>query len=387
MHKTPVETTAKELEHIIESHLDAKKKLNYAIKIVGHPGIGKSSIVKQTAEKKNFYFIDTRLAFKENIDLGGYPVPDHSDKKMIYFRPKFIPPETVPTGYNGIVWFLDEANRAHPTVIQTLFQIITESRCGEHLLPEKTTIILAGNLGEGDMTTITDFDDAALDGRLAIFHLKPSAANWLSWAVENEIHPAIIEYITLFPERLWSETEINPNPRGWHQVSNALTFACGLETKKDLENALKSEKGILIEKIISSLAGQTAADDFVKEILSPRQISTQDILSGNSEKKESFKQNKISSEDILWAISGAITDLKSDAAASMGSLDNDSLKKLYNVLSFIALSRADSRVAFFQILLRECGLLTKIPEALEFSESDEEKESIKDKFADIFDGE
>jgi MoxR-like ATPase len=354
---------------------------------LGHPGIGKSSIVKQTAEKKNFYFIDTRLAFKENIDLGGYPVPDHSDKKMIYFRPKFIPPETVPTGYNGIVWFLDEANRAHPTVIQTLFQIITESRCGEHLLPEKTTIILAGNLGEGDMTTITDFDDAALDGRLAIFHLKPSAANWLSWAVENEIHPAIIEYITLFPERLWSETEINPNPRGWHQVSNALTFACKLENKKDLENALKSEKGILIEKIISSLAGQTASDDFVKEILSPRQISTQDILSGNSEKKESFKQNKISSEDILWAISGAITDLKSDAAASMGSLDNDSLKKLYNVLSFIALSRADSRVAFFQILLRECGLLTKIPEALEFSESDEEKESIKDKFADIFDGE
>ncbi|MDY0131235.1 MAG: hypothetical protein RBR53_01070 [Desulforegulaceae bacterium] len=387
MQKIPVETTAKELEDIIGAHLDSKKKLNYAIKIVGHPGIGKSSIVKQTAERKNFYFIDTRLAFKENIDLGGYPVPDHNEKKMIYFRPNFIPPETIPKGYNGIVWFLDEANRAHPTVIQTLFQIITESRCGEHSLPEKTTIILAGNLGEDDMTTITDFEDSALDGRLALFHLKPNASNWLSWAIQNEIHPTIVEYITLFPERLWNETEINPNPRGWHQVSNALKFAYGLETKKDLENTLKSEQKIIIEKIIASLSGQSAADDFVKEILSPRQISTEDILLGNKSKKEEFKNNKISSEDILWAITSSITNLKSDASATRGNLTKDSLKKLYNVLSFISLSRADSRIAFFQILLRECGLLTKIPEALEFAESEEEKQSIIEKFSDIFNGE
>jgi len=189
MKKSPVKVNVPELKEILSNYLDADSAINYAIKIVGHPGIGKSDIVRQTAYNKNFYFIDTRLAFKENIDLGGYPVPDHDAKKMIYYRPGFIPPESVPDGFDGILWFLDEANRAHPTVIQTLFQIITEKICGEHKLAHKTFIVLAGNLGKSDSTAITGFDDAALEGRLAIFHLKPDAQNWLCWAHKEFIHP------------------------------------------------------------------------------------------------------------------------------------------------------------------------------------------------------
>ena len=150
MRKKPVIVSASELEEILDNYFDAGSSLNYAVKILGHPGIGKSAIVRQVAERKNRLFIDTRLAFKENVDLGGYPVPDHDAKRMVYYRPKFIPPEKVPEGRSGIVWFLDESNRAHPTVIQTLFQIITERTCGEHLLPEGTSIVLAGNLGEGE---------------------------------------------------------------------------------------------------------------------------------------------------------------------------------------------------------------------------------------------
>ena len=96
MSKTPVETTPKELSEILDRYLAAAGELNYALKIVGHPGIGKSSVVEQAARRKNFLFVDTRLAFKENIDLGGYPVPDHERNRMIYFRPAFIPPEEVP---------------------------------------------------------------------------------------------------------------------------------------------------------------------------------------------------------------------------------------------------------------------------------------------------
>jgi hypothetical protein len=53
----------------------------------------------------NYWFIDTRLAFKENVDLGGYPVPDHESKQMVYFRPRFIPPAEVPDGYKGYSGF------------------------------------------------------------------------------------------------------------------------------------------------------------------------------------------------------------------------------------------------------------------------------------------
>jgi len=74
--KRPVEVSIRDLEDILDKYLDATS-LNYSIKILGHPGIGKSDIVNQASIAKNYHFIDTRLAFKENIDLGGYPVPDH----------------------------------------------------------------------------------------------------------------------------------------------------------------------------------------------------------------------------------------------------------------------------------------------------------------------
>lgn len=91
MKKTASEITVNELGDIIKKYLGAGSSLNYALKILGHPGVGKSAVVKQIAEEMNYFFIDTRLAFKENVDLGGYPVPDHESKQMIYFRPRFIP--------------------------------------------------------------------------------------------------------------------------------------------------------------------------------------------------------------------------------------------------------------------------------------------------------
>ncbi len=362
--KQPIEVTIRDLADILEKYLDAESRLNYAIKIVGHPGIGKSEIVRQTALKKNYFFIDTRLAFKENIDLGGYPVPDHTDQKMIYYRPKFIPPREVPEGCNGILWFLDEANRAHPTVIQTLFQIITEKRCGEHDLPGKTAIVLSGNLGEMDRTTITEFDDAALDGRLAIFHLKPNARDWIKWADQEKIHSAVLSYISLFPDRLWDEQNINPNPRGWHQVSQALRISYKISGTKELSRYLTDDPDSSLKKVICSLLGIEAGMDFLLQSTTPRVITTSEVLDGNPEKLEMLKKNQIPAEDLLWALSGAITHLRAqntDAQESGRSID---LFMLGNVLQFIGYSRADISMSFFYLLMRDCGLFTAIPHAL-----------------------
>jgi hypothetical protein len=362
--KQASEVTIHELQEIIEKYIDSSENLNYALKILGHPGVGKSALVKEIAGKMNYCFIDTRLAFKENVDLGGYPVPDHDTQQMIYFRPKFIPPADIPEGYKGILWFLDESNRAHPTVIQTLFQIITENKCGEHLLNKKTSIILAGNLGEEDDTTITQFDDSALDGRLAIFHLKPSAEDWLTWGYKEGIHPYILKYISSFPERLWDEEKINPNPRGWHQVSNALKYSYSLIDEDSLVEYLTGSGDSTLEKIIYTLVGNIAGSDFIMQLTSPRQITSGDILSGNAEKLEKLKSREISSEDFLWALNGTIEVMESKAAAARGNLTGTDLELLANMLTFIGSSRGDIRMSYFFLLLKQCGIFTLIPEAL-----------------------
>ncbi|HPD77966.1 MAG TPA: hypothetical protein PLH88_06045 [Spirochaetota bacterium] len=383
MKKSASEITVREMTEIVKKYIRGSHNLNFAIKILGHPGVGKSAVVKKIAEEENFYFIDTRLAFKENVDLGGYPVPDHNNKQMIYFRPKFIPPEKIPEGYDGILWFLDESNRAHPTVIQTLFQIITEKRCGEHLLPEKTSIILAGNLGEEDDTTITEFDDSALDGRLAIFHLKPSAEDWLSWAADNNIHPSVIQYISTFPERLWDEKNVNPNPRGWHQVSSALLHGYNLKSHEDLKNFLQNKKDSTLEKLIYSLVGNVAGTDFFMQLLSPRLLSSEDIVMGNEDKLTLLKERKIPAEDILWALNGTIEILNERALLKSGNFDSDDLRVIGNILKFIGYSRGDIRMAYFFLLVKECGIFSIIPEAIKRIEDVSIQNELKSRYGDL----
>ncbi|GAB4221252.1 MAG: hypothetical protein Kow00102_15450 [Spirochaetota bacterium] len=377
--KRPVEVSTVELIEILDRYLQTEGAINYAIKIVGYPGVGKSAIVEQVAKKHNYYYIDTRLAFKENVDLGGYPVPDNNLKRMIYFRPRFIPPETVPEGYNGILWFLDEANRAHPTVIQTLFQIITERMCGEHILPPKTAIVLAGNLGDSDNTVITDFDDSALDGRLAVFNLIPDASNWLQWAIEEGIHPAVIQYISTYPDRLWDSSAVNPNPRGWHQVSDTLYKAYNFQTEEQFRIYLLNNDYKVLQKIIISLIGDVAGTDFILQYVSPRAISSNDILAGDEKKLQQLIDNTIPTEDILWAVNGAIHILYTENVKRSGSPDEQLLKKLSHFLKFISFTRADTRVSFMYSLVRDCGLFTQIPDALNYIDNPEEKQSIMEK--------
>jgi len=382
MNKKPVEVNVCELEEILDRHLESGASLNYALKIVGHPGVGKSAIVRQAAERKNRLFIDTRLAFKENVDLGGYPVPDPTEKRMIYYRPRFIPPAEAPEGFDGIVWFLDESNRAHPTVIQTLFQIITDRRCGEHELPSNTCIILAGNLGDEDNTTITDFDDSALDGRLVIVQLKPTASDWIKWANREGIHPAVIRYLSIYPEKLWDERNINPNPRGWHQVSQAVSVSYGLAGEEELVRFLSENPGSTLEKIIISLVGMVAGSDFTSQMTRPRRISTADVLAGNREKLEGMRDGSIPSEDILWAVSGALSHLREKNELLKGDFVGEDLRELAGTLLFVGHSRADRRISFFYTLLRQCGLFSLIPAALSLL-AEADRASIKAAFGAI----
>lgn len=383
MRKTPVSIGVRELVEILERYFGSAEKLTYAIKILGHPGVGKSAVVRQVAERMNYHFIDTRLAFKENVDLGGYPVPDQASQRMVYFRPKFIPPPEVPPGRDGIVWFLDEANRAHPTVIQTLFQIITERVCGEHALPANTAIVLAGNLGEEDSTTITEFDDAALDGRLAVFKLRPAAEDWLSWARAEGIHPSIIRYISLFPERLWDEANINPNPRGWHQVSLAISRSYSIPDDESLSAYLRDNPNGTLALVIESLLSTVASRDFILQLTAPRALTTNQILEGDKDRLQAVREGNVPAEDLLWAASGAIAHLRDIALEGHGNLDNGGLACLANVLSFIGSFRADLRVSFFYLIIRDCGLFTRVPAAIELIEQDDLRAAVRQRFGMI----
>lgn len=75
--------------------------------ITGNPGIGKSDIVKQVANKLNLQLIDVRLSQMDSSELLGFPTI--KDGKTIFVPPDIFPITTdpLPKGKDGWLVFLN----------------------------------------------------------------------------------------------------------------------------------------------------------------------------------------------------------------------------------------------------------------------------------------
>ena len=107
--------------------------------IWGPPGIGKSSIVRDIAEKASLPVIDLRASLLDPTDLRG--IPSISNGLATWCPPAFLPrPNQAP----GLL-FLDEINAAPPLVQASLYQLVLDRRIGEYELPPGWWIVAAGN--------------------------------------------------------------------------------------------------------------------------------------------------------------------------------------------------------------------------------------------------
>ena len=110
------------LNGLIQNHL------KLSTMIWGPPGIGKSSIVAQTAQAHGLGFVDVRLSQLAPTDLRGLPVPENGVSR-------WYPPEFLPRDGAGIL-FLDELNMAPPAMQGVAQQLILDRRVGSYAVPE-----------------------------------------------------------------------------------------------------------------------------------------------------------------------------------------------------------------------------------------------------------
>src|ERR1051326_3594924 len=114
-------------------------RLMFSTMIWGAPGIGKSSIVAQTAEAHKMEMIDLRLSQLAPTDLPGPPVADHEQNTSRWYPPEFLPREG-----RGIL-FLDELNLAPPAMQGMAQQLILDRRVGSYNVPSHWFVWAAGN--------------------------------------------------------------------------------------------------------------------------------------------------------------------------------------------------------------------------------------------------
>lgn len=190
--------------------------------IWGAPGIGKSSIVKEIAQKNDLAFIDLRLSLLDPTDLKGIPFFDEKNREGVWAKPSFLPRENDES--QGIL-FLDEINTAPPAVQASAYQLILDRRVGEYQLPEGWSIIAAGNR-ENDRGVVYKMPPP-LANRFVHFEMEVDFEDWKAWAYSKKIDPSIIAFLAFDKEMLFtfdptSNEKSFATPRSWEYVDTII---------------------------------------------------------------------------------------------------------------------------------------------------------------------
>jgi MoxR-like ATPase len=121
--------------------LGAKTGHHTPVMLWGPPGVGKSDIVGQIAERHDVPVLDIRLSQMEPSDLRG--IPFRSGELVEWAIPAMLP-DAQRHGTSGVL-FLDEITSAPPSVSAAAYQLILDRRLGQYRVPDGWAIFAAGN--------------------------------------------------------------------------------------------------------------------------------------------------------------------------------------------------------------------------------------------------
>jgi len=187
----------------------------------GPPGVGKSQMVMQVAEKNNVPIIDIRLSQMEPSDLRG--IPFKNGESVEWAVPSMLP-NAKRHGEKGIL-FLDEITSAPPSVSAAAYQLILDRKLGNYEVPEGWAIFAAGNR-QGDRG-VSYTMPAPLANRFSHYEVDVNLDDWVAWAWENNINEKVIGFLRFRPDLLFDFDPSHnpvafPSPRSWEFAHRAL---------------------------------------------------------------------------------------------------------------------------------------------------------------------
>ncbi len=192
-----------------------RNRVTHAVMIWGPAGVGKSSVVAQTAREHGLGFVDVRLSQLAPTDLRGLPVP-------IDGISRWYPPEFLPRDGKGIL-FLDELNMAPPTLQGVAQQLILDRRVGSYSLPDGWFVWAAGNRKE-DRASVFDMP-GPLANRFLHVDVEADLASFTTYAIGKGLSERIPAFLSFRPQLLHSpdgKRPAWPSPRSWEMASTLL---------------------------------------------------------------------------------------------------------------------------------------------------------------------
>jgi hypothetical protein len=225
--------------------------------LIGHAGIGKTSVLRQLAAEYGGGYFALYLQLCDRGDVLGLPFRDPDGKSFSYLQQKGLVDKM--NQYSGGIVVLEELNRADKDTAAAAFAFMDNF----HLwFPKGWHLALAMNPSGGQYATDALTTDPAMTRRIQWLAVQEDRAEWLRHAEKNKYHPMVISYIQSAPKqllniRLRAAGKIYGSPAAWEGVSKVLY---GYEE----DNPEVREFPGSIETAVASAIGGTVAQEFMR---------------------------------------------------------------------------------------------------------------------------
>lgn len=142
------------------------------------------------------------------------------------------------TGLKEGILFIDEINCVSETLAPAMLQFLQCKTFGNHAIPKGWIIVAAGNPPEYNKS-VREFDVVTMD-RLKKIDVEPDFQVWKEYALQENIHPAILSYLGIRTGNFYKmETTVDgkqfATPRGWEDLSRMISVYERLKKKVTAE--------------------------------------------------------------------------------------------------------------------------------------------------------
>lgn len=200
--------------------------------LIGPPGIGKTAIMEQIAQECSIGLVAYTMTHHTRQSAIGLPVlTERQFAGKEYTVTSYTMSEIIASVYGQIektgctdgILFLDEINCVSETLMPAMLQFLQYKTFGSHALPEGWVIVAAGNPPAYNRS-VREFDTVTLD-RVRDMKVEPDFPIWKHYAVERGLHPAVLSFLELRPERFYV---MEPGEKGfvtgraWEDLSEIL---------------------------------------------------------------------------------------------------------------------------------------------------------------------
>lgn len=220
---------------------EGKRVDKQCYRIIGPAGVGKTQICGQIAaeltnelfgewngshpksEHKIFDMIMVKAPVLSRDDfIIPFPVTDGDDFSFKMLYSDFVPKVTGSFG----IFVIDEVSRGDHQLQQLLWQVQNEYAVHNLQFPEGWFVISVDNPDDSEYSMDTLEDAAGLRRQLHLY-VEVSPIDFLNYAIAQDFHPLVIEWIQMRPEYLYDFNaqkvgSVYANPASYEKLSDHL---------------------------------------------------------------------------------------------------------------------------------------------------------------------